>query len=193
MLLQGQCDKVLTPDNLYLNDVDMTVETFLPQYQIIVTYYQELDPRRSLENGCDLDFATSFLALYLYRLMPDNIDYIHMVRVRDILPEGNCHVTYSSDKALTVELSRYVSSADLPSPTIASACISKIQKLMLIDSKVREVVMSYITYIKPRISKSNDYLLLDSSALGLSAEDVHERIVTLVYRVTGKVGRRCIV
>lgn len=168
-------------------DIDLTVEHFLPQYSVIIDYFVHWDNIRSIEDGCDLDFATSFVAAYLYSVMPEQYEYLHMVRVRDLcLGEGD-QLTFSSSKRLTTELDRFVSCYDLPSPTIASSCISKLQKCMAIDARTRDIVMAYIRFIRPRITRANDYLLLNKSALGLSIDQLEQRIATLVFRVTGKV------
>lgn len=188
MVIAERCHEVLVSIPITYDDIDTTVRHFTPQYQIIVDFFKQCDNVKSIENGCDLDFATSFVVTYLYMLMPNHMDVVHMVRVRDIFPSDDCDVEYSSSRLLDTELSRYVSCLDLPSPVIASACIGKMQKLMALDDEVRGIIKSYVKYIRPRLSHSNDYLLLDQTALGLTADDVRRRVTNLVYRVTGKVS-----
>ena len=147
-----------------------------------------------MENGCDIEFATSFLCAYLYSIMPQHVPYLHMVRVRDLYLDGNVSAT-DERKYLQTELSQFVSRScdNLPSPVVASACINKLQKCLTLDEKTKDIVNAYVTYIRPRITRSNDYLLLSNDALGLTPGDVQERVVTLVYRVTGKVRTRAMV
>jgi len=188
MVLIDHCKVSLISTAITKQDIDLTVNKFLPQYDIIINYFTQCDHVRSMENGTDIEFATSFVCAYLYSIMPEHVSMIHMVRVRDLcLDSADTVVEYSSEKRLDTELTQYVSCKDLPSPLIASACINKLQKCVTLDEKTNAIVQAYITLIRPRITKSNDYLLLSTSALGLTPQQVHERIITLVYRVTGKV------
>lgn len=174
-------------------DIQQTVVHFVPQYDIIINYLDQCqDMRRTMENGCDIEFATSFLCAYLYSIMPEQLAYVHMVRVRDLyLTSDSTHINNddTADQTDSGQLTQYISSscADVSSPVIASACINKLQKCIALDSRTKAIVNSYVTYVRPRITKSNDYLLLSGSALGLTAEQVFSRVITLVYRVTGKV------
>jgi len=179
----------LTSTPITLADIEATVTHFTPQYDVIINYLAHCQQVRTMEKGCDIDFATSYLCAYLYRLLPEHIDYVHMVRVRDLdPPPSHTQENYTNSQS-PVTPNKYISMSaiDIPSPTIASACISKLQKSLAFDERAKAVVMAYVEYIRPRITRSNDYLLLSSSALGLTSEEVHERISTLVYRVCGKV------
>ena len=190
MLLIDHCKISLISTAVTKEDIDATVNKFLPQYDIIINYFTQCDHVRSMENGTDIEFATSFLCAYLYSIMPEHVSMMHMVRVRDLCLDSSADaavVEFSSEKHLSTELTQYVSCLDLPSPIIASACINKLQKCVTLDEKTNAIVQAYIALIRPRITKSNDYLLLSTSALGLTPQQVQERIITLVYRVTGKV------
>lgn len=192
LLLNSDCDKLdLVSTPISQHDINRTVSHFLPQYDIIINYLSLCHQTRSMENGTDIEFSTSLLCAYLYSIMPEHADMLYLVRVRDLCLDSNtrAEIEYSSEKHLSVELSQYVSCRDLPSPVIASACINKLQKCLTLDRKTNAIVQAYITFIRPRITKSNDYLLLSACALGLTPQDVHERIITLVYRVTGKVSK----
>lgn len=192
------------PLKLHLNtftithrDLQITLNHFQPQYDAIIEYFTQCHRAHSMENGSDIEFATSFLSAYLYGLLADHVAYLHMVRVCDLCLDSRV-VAAQSDfdeplregRRLNPELNQYISSSsyNIPSPVIASACISKLQQCLTLDARARAIVTAYITYIRPRITKSNDYLLLTGSALGLTADDVEARISTLVYRVTGKVA-----
>ncbi|XP_067946310.1 uncharacterized protein [Watersipora subatra] len=169
--------------------VKAAIGHFMPQFDIIIDYLQCCQNVRSMENGCDIEFTTSFLCLFLYSLMPEHLSSLHMLRVRDLHLNSDSDAVCDDQRSAFTELPQFVSRSceDLASPIEASACIGKLQKCLTLDEQVKAVVSSYVTFIRPRISKTNDYVLLSSSALGLTCAEVEERIVTLVYRVTGKV------
>lgn len=171
------------------HDMVSTVNHFMPQFDTIIDYLYLSQKVRTREHWCDIEFVTSFLCAYLYCIMPRHLPYLHMIRVRDLYLNGETTPQPTGHTPLPTQ-TQYVgrSSTSLPSPVIASASISELQKTMAMDEATAAVIYSYVNFIRPRISKFNDYLLMNSSGLGLTAADVEERVRTLVYRVTGKVG-----